>query len=156
MQNLKPLNSKEKKHIHEMLESQYAFKEKLDYVFLFNEKEQKIFIASQDIAKINLDQLNVNSIGIYFGQAYKERLRLSIEGSQIVGPKASKNILKLTIHQRNAWLKGEDMHYDAEDGFYLIKTDDDFMGTGNISNKKLFNFVPKPRRLEAISSASNE
>ncbi len=151
MKNLKPLNSKEKKVIHEMLESQFGFKEKLDYVFLFNEKEQKIFIATADIAAINLDLMNVNSIGIYFGQQYKEKLRLSIEGSQIVGPKADKNILELNEHQTKSWLKGEDLDIEGENGFYLIKSNDDFIGTGNISSGKLFNFVPKPRRLEDVS-----
>ncbi|MDP2750559.1 MAG: hypothetical protein Q8O89_07035 [Nanoarchaeota archaeon] len=151
MQNLKPMNSKEKKQVFEMLKSQYGFDEKLDYVFFFNEKEQKLFIANPEISQQALESFNLNSVGLYFGQFYKEHLRLSIEGSQIVGPKANKNILILDEHQKLEWLKGTDLDISEEEGFYLIKSGNDFLGTGKISGSKLFNFVPKARRVTDIS-----
>ncbi len=161
MQNLKIMNSREKKHILEMLSEQFGYGEKMDYAFLFNEKEQKIFLVTPDVSKIDIGALHVNSIGMYFGQAYKGSIRLSIEGSQLIGHKAGKNILELEESQRNSWLKGEDLeikkNHDGNnsdafpDGFYLIKSGEDFIGTGKMTDSKLSNFVPKARRLSDIS-----
>ena len=167
MQNLKIMNSREKKRILEMLNEQFGYgeNEKMNYAFLFNEKEQKIFLVTPDVSKIDLGALHVNSIGVYFGQVYKGSIRLSIEGSQLIGNKASKNILELEESQRTSWLKGEDLDIKKDvkqasdaieynsllDGFYLIKSGEDFIGTGKMTDSKLSNFVPKARRLSDIS-----
>ena len=94
MPELKILNNKEVKQIFELIERQWGARIKLDYGFLKNNKN-RIFIISKDISKIDISKLRLNSVGMYFCETDKQGIRLSIEGSQIVGPKATKNVIEL-------------------------------------------------------------
>jgi len=92
MQNLKFLNKKEIKNILDLIRKQWDCDAKLDYVFSMNEKG-KIYIVNREISEIDLSKLRISSIGLYFGTLVEgSSLRLSIEGSQLVGPKAKKNV----------------------------------------------------------------
>lgn len=150
MQNLKVMNSKEKKELLKKIKEQYDpdIKDIEKYIFLINPKN-KIFIISKDFSKIDITELRINSLGLYFGELYNNELRLSIEGSQIIGKTAKKNILELNEKQAEQWLKGLDLDLqnNYESGFYIIKTNYNYIGCGKIVNKKLFNYVPKERRL---------
>ena len=75
-------------------------------------------------------------------------LRLSIEGSQIMGPYAKKNVLELSKEASRDWLKGRDLAVETDcSGFVIVKSGDDFMGCGKVKDNKLLNFVPKIRRI---------
>lgn len=143
------LNSKSAKEVSNLLRQQWGYEEKPDCGFL--RKENDIFLITKDIGKIDLGALNVNSIGLYFGELRHEQLRLSIEGSQIVGKKAKKNVAEIGGTQLKRWLSGEDLEAtgtSCEDNSYaIIKHGSDFFGCGRIKEGKLLNFVPKARRL---------
>src|SRR3989344_819831 len=121
MQDLKILNSKEIKEIYGLIESQWGSKVKLDYGFLKNQKN-RIFV-----------------------------IRMSIEGSQIVGPKAEKNVVELDEEETKKWFKGEDIEKECSDcrGFVILKHGNDFLGSGKYSNKRILNYVSKTRRISA-------
>ncbi len=147
MQNLKILNKKQIKLILKKLEAQFGFKDTLDFVFLQN-REGKIFLINKDIAKVDLSKLRINSIGLYFGKIEQDELRLSIEGSQLIGKKAKKNIVELNSQQLKQWLKGEDIENNKHQGFVIIRHNKDFLGTGKAKQDKILNFVPKARRIK--------
>jgi len=88
--------------------------------------------------------------GMYFATINKDSsLRLSLEGTQLVGKQATEHILDLDSHQAENWLKGFDFNFETvEDGFYLLKYKEDFLGCGLIRQNKMFNFLPKTRRLK--------
>ena len=168
MQNLKILNSKEKKNILKVLNEQFDYKETLsrksagapkgkllsepDYVFLRNAKD-RIYIIHRDMEKMDLEKLRIDSIGIYFATIMPEGIRLSIEGSQIVGKTAKKNILELNEEQFENWLKGIDFELETDmKDFVLIKYKDDFLGCGKIKEGRLLNYVPKARRLSVVNN----
>ncbi|MFH2027758.1 MAG: hypothetical protein ABIJ08_01335 [Nanoarchaeota archaeon] len=148
MSQLKILNKKEIQKILQSLEEQYGFKEKLDYAFLLSEKN-KIYIVNRDIERIDLSRLRVNSYGLYLGELKDNgQVRLSIEGSQIVGKHSDKNILGLDDDDAKDWLKGYDIGYDGKlKDFVMIKNKEDFLGCGKIAGNKLLNHVPKIRRM---------
>jgi len=147
MQNLKILNSKEKKEILKMLEKQFGFKQKLDYVFLKNNKD-KIFIVNKDFSEIDLSKLRINSVGLYFARQINNDIRLSIEGSQIIGKKASKNIIELSKEEMMDWLRGNDLNKETKSKeFVLLKHENDFLGSGKCAEGKILNYVPKARRV---------
>src|SRR3989344_7501095 len=127
MTDLKILNSKEIKQIYELIESQWGAKLKLDYGFLRNLKN-RIFIINRDISSVDVSKLRINSVGMYFCEIDRVGIRLSIEGSQIVGPKAAKNIVALSDQEAKSWLKGEDIQKKCNDcsGFVIIKNKNDF------------------------------
>jgi len=102
MQKIKILNNKEIKEILNLIEKQWDAKLNLDYVFLKTEKE-KIYIVNKDISKVDLGKLRINTIGLYFAEVKDNNIRLSIEGSQIIGPKAKKNVLELNEKEVKAF-----------------------------------------------------
>ena len=151
MPELKILNSKEIKEIYGLIEKQWGTKIKLDCGFLKNIKN-RIFIISRDIAKIDTSKLRINSAGMYFCEMGFKGIRLSIEGSQIVGPKAAKNVADLDDEETKKWLNGEDIEKECHgcNGFVIIKNNRDFIGTGKYSNGRILNYVSKSRRINAV------
>ena len=76
-------------------------------------------------------------------------IRLSIEGSQIVGLKAAKNVVDLDEEETKRWFKGEDLEKECKDcsGFVVLRHKNDFLGTGKYTNGKILNYVSKTRRV---------
>ena len=130
-----------------MIKKQWGCDFKEDYAFLQN-KDGKVFIVNKDIAKIDFKKIRINSVGLYFAEVRNNEIRLSIEGSQIIGPKAKENIIELNEKEAREWLKGFDLDKEANmENFVIIKHGNDYLGTGKIRDNKIFNFVPKTRRL---------
>jgi len=148
MFNIKILNKKAVKEILSLIKQQWDADLTLDYAFL-KDKEDKIFIINKEFAELDLTKLRINNMGMYFAQKMIDGLRLSIEGSQIIGPKAKKNILELTEKQTKQWLRGEDLEIktDIQD-YVILKYKNDFLGTGKIKQNKILNYIPKSRRLK--------
>ena len=151
MPELKFLNSKETKESLKLREEQWGAKLKLDYTFAKNNKH-RVFIINKDVSKIDFSKLRINSIGMYFCDL-ENGIRLSIEGSQIIGPEATKNVAEINEEQTKKWMKGEDLEIDDKNnysGFVIIKNKNDFLGTGKIKESKILNYVSKSRRASII------
>jgi len=148
MDHLTILNSKQIKEIHSKLLNQFGFNKKLDYAFLKSNKGN-IYIVTSEISKIDLDSLRIESMGIYFAEEQKNgELRLSIEGSQIIGKHAKKNVFTLDKKQLTLWFKGYDLEIEQDKhGFQLIKNNNDFFGCGRFVKDELKNYMPKTRRI---------
>lgn len=147
MFNLKPLNNKEAKKIVELVKKEFDIKDlKLDYIF-FKKKDGKIFLVSDDLRSFDFSKIRVNSIGLYFGKLENEEMRLSIDGSQLIGKKA-KNIVELDEEEAKEWLRGIDLDKKTDKkGFVIVKSKDDFLGCGKFKEDKILNYIPKSRRL---------
>ena len=146
--SLKPLGSKEKKQLLLQIKKQWDADFNPDFAFFKNEK-QKIYVINKDVAKIDLSGARINSVGMYFGEDKKGELRLSIEGSQLIGPLAKKNIIELNDEEAIAWLRGDDLQKECDcSGFIIMKHNDDYIATGKYTaDQRILNFVPKARRL---------
>src|SRR3989338_5925459 len=148
MPELKFLNSKETKEILKLIEEQWGAKLKLDYAFARNSKH-RVFIINKDISKIDFSKLRINSVGMYFCDL-ENGIRLSIEGSQIIGPEATKNVVEINEEQIKKWMKGEDLEIENKEkcnGFVIIKHENDFLGTGKFKDNRVLNYVSKSRRV---------
>ncbi len=150
---LEVLNSKEKKAIISLTEKQYgATIDKDSYVFL-KSKKNKVYIINSKLNQLELGNLKIKSIGLYFAEVRDSLIRLSVEGSQLIGPNATKGVLELNESQIKQYIKGYDIESEEfknlSDSFYIIKYKSDFFGCGKISNKKLFNYLPKTRRVSS-------
>jgi len=154
MMNIKPLNRKETNKILEQLGNEYGLDAAgilIDnYTFFLSEKN-KIYIIDNKIKELPLDNLKINSLGLYICELNRDRIRLSIEGSQIIGRNATKNMYEVDDATARLWLKGNDIECNIEfDGFVIVKCKSDFMGSGKYSGGKLFNYIPKIRRIMAV------
>src|SRR3989338_8387694 len=141
MPELKILNSKEIKEIRNLIEEQWGARIKLDYGCLRNRKN-RIFVISRDISAINTSALRLNSAGMYFCEVDAKGIRLSIEGSQLIGARATKNIVELNDDETKKWFKGEYIKKESESckGFVILKHNNDFLGTGKYANGKILNY----------------
>ena len=147
MAKLEILNKKKVKEIINQIKTQWGCDFSPDFVYLRNPKG-KIYIINRDIEKIDTAQLKIDSVGMYFANLKDEKIRLSIEGSQLVGPKANKNIVELNEKQKEEWLRGEDIEKQTNcSGFVIIKHKNDYMGCGKIKEERILNFYPKTRRI---------
>lgn len=157
MQKLMILNSKEVRKVQDMIKEGFGCGLDPDYVFLKSSNKEKIYIVNRDIGGIDFSKIRIDTIGMYFARLDPIGLRFSIEGSQLVGPEATKNVLELSKEQQKQWMLGMDLELGkkqleavkGEKGFVIIKHKDDFMGCGKIRGKDLLNFVPKARRVNA-------
>lgn len=151
--NYEILNSRQVKELIEKLTEQYGavppnFKE-----HGFIRGKDNIYLITKDLALANLEGLRVNNLGLYIAEYRldKNQIRLSIEGSQIIGPVATKNVCEIDTDQRAQWMRGNDIEITGEfSGHVIIKCGNDFLGTGKYKDNKILNHVPKARRLQEI------
>lgn len=87
--------------------------------------------------------------GLYLGEYSRNRVRLSMDGAQLLGPFATKNIVELDTEQATRWLQGESIIYeDKRRDYVIVMQSNDILGCGRLSNGILHSFVPKIRRLK--------
>jgi NOL1/NOP2/fmu family ribosome biogenesis protein len=153
MKSINILNAKEIKAIREKLDIEFGFSDELPYHFILNTKNN-LYIIDRSLQEDHIKNLRIDTIGLYFGELYNNELRLSIEGSQIIGPKAKKNILDISDEEVTQWMKGDDIELgtDAPAGFVLIKNKDDYLGCGKIIQGKLRSFISKARKLKVVNA----
>lgn len=144
----KILNSKEIKRLSNDIEKQYKTKKlSLDCAFLMG-KEGRVYILSRDFKDLDTNKLKINRLGLYFCRIQNNEIRLSVEGSQIIGKYANK-IIDLNDDEIIKWISGEDIERESKDeGYFIVRYKDDFYGTTKIKNNLLKNFIPKNRRIK--------
>ena len=146
------------------LDNKFGFNGELDYAFLMNEKN-KVYLVNKEFGKIDFENIRINSVGMYFAEFREPELRLSIEGSQLVGNGCDRNMIGLDKEQIYSWLRGQDIEINDIDGDNLINVKDgsyvllfnlddkkdlkEFLGCGKFKGGKVMNFVPKERRIKA-------
>ena len=144
------LNSKESKELKKKLLEQFGIEDDFSNHAFYMTDKNKVFLVNRDVEKINLEALRLQSVGLYICEDYGNEIRLSIEGSQIFGSKATKNILTLDKKQSRDWLKGFDLEIEGNiKQFVIVKNEKEFLGCGKLKDNKLLNFTPKERRINA-------
>jgi NOL1/NOP2/fmu family ribosome biogenesis protein len=144
------LNSREKKRIVGMLREAYGCEDVFSkFALLMSEEKEKIWIANPELFTPDLSGLNVTNIGLYFGRMDKDKIRLSREGSQMVGKTANRNIAEVDNLEL---IKGENVKAvatnDCDEGEYvLVKYKEDFIGIARYKNGLLENVAPRGRKM---------
>jgi len=154
MAELYILNTKQKKKFKKIILEQWGADFKDSYHVL-KHPNGRTYIVNKEVDDINLDDLRISTVGLYFATWNAKGFRLSIEGSQLIGPSAKKNVVELDDEQKGHWLLGQELELAEKQlvetkGYVIIKHKKDFMGSGKITGKKLLNFVPKTRRIGSV------
>ncbi len=151
MKQLRILNTRDVKRLQQLLGEQHGGAMPADVAFLQDYKNH-IFLVTRDVMRVDLEQLRLNSLGLYVGEmnAYGE-LRLSIEGSQLLGVHATRNVRELDAEQVRAYFRGEEITLDPSQQpggqpFLLLKYRNDFLGAAKCKGGKLLNYLPKVHR----------
>lgn len=143
----------EAKFIEKILSENYCIDFSLKNFLVFG-FESKIFILSKDFQKIEnkISQIPFFSLGLYFGQLKKEgKILLSLEGAQMIGKKAKKNIAILDEKNLRNFLLGFNVFPKKEinceiGNFILLKFQDDIVGLGEKKEKYIENLMVKTKR----------
>jgi NOL1/NOP2/fmu family ribosome biogenesis protein len=147
-ENYAYMASRELKAFFKLIEKQYGKVPELFENLAFIRGKEKIFAITRDIAAVDLKELRINSIGLYIAEVKNDQLRLSIEGAQLIGPSATKNVLELSTEQLKQWFQGQDIKAEGNyEGFVILKHGNDYIGSGKYKEGYILNFVPKARRL---------
>ncbi len=125
--------------VRELLKEQFGFEPDFELKEMGKRK-----IYAYKACGIDVDEFHS---GIYFGKLEKDGLRLSIEGSYLVGRKAKKGVVEISEEQAIRWMKGEDIEGDVK-GYVILKWKNFFLGCGKGNGKIIRNYVPKDRRID--------
>ncbi len=125
-----------------------------DGYHFFKTGKDKIFIVSKGVQKIDLQKLKkIDRIGLYVAEWKNDQLRLSVEGAQLIGPDAAKNIVGLTKEQVKEYFKGNDIEIALpfqDNPFVLLRYGTDFLGCAKYKEGRLLNFLPKVHRTKEL------
>lgn len=140
------LNSGERAVLEDTLRDQYGVETLPNRVYLETNKE-KVYVVSHGLRDIAWEQLRIDRAGVYVGKWLSDGFRPSVEGAQLFGPLASKNVVELGKQGLMDWLKGRDVDTMYEDSrFVLVRYQDDFVGGAKMKNGTLLNSVSKARK----------
>lgn len=155
------LGSRERKEFIALLENQYGFTASFPYL-IFRNTEGKHYILNQEGGDFIGEGLYLERVGVYLGQDLHGEFRCTIEGSQRIGPHATKGVITLTPTQRDVWMLGRDVALSTPEQeelaqrFFLVRCGEDWLGCGKAKNGILLNHVPKERYVGATFPDSED
>jgi NOL1/NOP2/fmu family ribosome biogenesis protein len=126
------------REVRELLKRQFGFETDLEFKEM---GKRKIYAFKKCSLRIPAFHQ-----GIYFGRIEKDGLRLSIEGSYLVGREARRGVVEIDEEKAIKWMRGEDIEGDAT-GYVILKWGSYFLGCGKGDGKLIRNFIPKERRI---------
>lgn len=145
------VGSREVKNFLKLCDDQWGAHPRVFKDGVLVQNKERFFLVTRDIDGVPLDRLRINNMGLYVAEVKDDQIRLSLEGSKLVGEVATKNVVEFSLEQGKAWLKGEDIPFEGDfPGFQIIKCGNDFLGSGKWKEGRFLNFVPKARRLIEI------
>ncbi len=153
--SLNRLNSRQKKQTVKLLQEQYGYTGTIDQVMFRQPKKDKLYLLTTAIDEIDFSGINIDTMGLYFATIVEGKIRLTIEGTQLIGPKATKNVIEITKEQMQNWLLGEKLEPEntelpAHGTFVILKHGTDYLGCGKISGRVISNYIPKTRYVHAL------
>jgi len=115
--------------------------------------KERIILFSGEISEEEIQEIGeysrIEGIGMYFAKEQEDGIRLSIEGTEFIKDKVTKNIFEMNEKQAEQWMYGYEIQDNIKErGFFIMKFKEDFLGTGKASENRITNFVPKARRLK--------
>ena len=148
------LNKKEVKKIENKINGIYNSDLSLSKsVVLEKPYKKEIWISSKDIFKTNLNNLNIFSIGMYLGRIEKH-VKLSVEGSQLVGATAKKNVCEI----ENVWdfIRGFKIEPTKkikcdENQYVIVRYNENVVGSAKLKNNQLESILPKNRKIKSLT-----
>lgn len=144
------IKSSEKKEIISQLNNQFGI---TDLPFLLIESgKEKIRGFSGHLSKDEIIELgkilNIEVIGLYLIKKEENIFRLSLDATHLLKEQIIKNIIEIDDSQLKEWIRGQDLDIKTQKGIVIIKHASDFIGCGKSSGDKIFNYIPKERRIK--------
>lgn len=155
--NAKVLNAGERKKFLAELNDKFGIEaEDLNYVFVETGKgKMRVFSGSLSRDEIiELSEIShIEIVGLYFAR-YDDMsgLRLSLDGTHLLGDAIKKNVFEVNLEQAHDWMRGEDLAVELERGVWVIKHGEDYLGCGFSNGTKMFNYIPRERKMKQTAA----
>jgi NOL1/NOP2/fmu family ribosome biogenesis protein len=139
-----------RKEIEDLIRENYDSKFSLKDFNVFVRKDQKVFLASKGLPTTLIEKSNYL---LHFGTIKRNRkIQLSIEGSQLVGKTARKNVAVLDEENISKFVEGllakpKELINCEVGNFVLVKHGTDFFGSGVLRESYIEGYIPKERRI---------
>jgi len=167
MQAARLLNEKEVKEVLGVIRRNYAcdVEHKLKRFLFIKTSKEKIRVLTPRAYELmrKLRKARQVMAGLYIGRLKRNaKIKLSLEGAQIVGEKAKKNVVTIDEKHLYDFLSGEDVEPKSAENcevnnFVIVKCKGDVIGVGILRKKDdkfiIENLVPKARRLIYLKTA---
>lgn len=145
-----PIKTKEKKELLKELEELYGITE-LPYQ-LFRGGKQRVRAFSGTMSKEEILELSgiarVEVIGMYLISQKDAEPRINFDAIPILKNQITKNIFEINEEQYQKWIRGYDLELQAPRGTLIIKFKDDLVGIGKSNGERIFNYLPKERKIK--------
>jgi len=147
----KKMSESEKKELERIIEKNYGAKVDFSRFDCYINKRNEIYLVSKLVDERLIEMASYS--GLYFGKLKRnEKIQLSVEGTQIVGKRATKNIAIVDEENISRFMEGLECRWvellNCEfNNFVLIKNENDFFGSGILREDKIESLVPKARRI---------
>lgn len=140
------IDQKWESHVWDLLTKHYGIHKIPGYRFV-RSGQKRIRLISEAALSLLSEVPYTGTTGLYIGEYSPRGVRLSMDGAQLLGHHASKQIARLTAKEADSWLQGESINYEDEQrGYVIVVHGHDVLGCGNLSQGVLHNYVPKIRR----------
>jgi NOL1/NOP2/fmu family ribosome biogenesis protein len=140
------MNAKDRKELQGAVNDQFGVHALPDKEYVISNKE-KVYMVSPELRATKWESLRIDRVGVYIGKWYADGFRPSVEGANMLGPRASKNIVELGRQGLMGWFKGRDVEtIHDETKFVLVKHGEDWLGAAKMQEGTLLNGVSKARK----------
>lgn len=142
---MRKMNKREVEEILKQLEYYGINYKELDFLKDFDfyiNKEGKIFIVNKN----NINISGVNRLGLYILKKEKNGIRFSIEGAQLFSKYIKDKILEIEP-EKIFFINKKVEKINLNNGFYVMKYKNDFLGSCYVKNGEVKDFIPKDRKI---------
>src|SRR3989344_429602 len=124
MNQLKILNNNEKKEIVKKLNEQFGINEISGIITRMGKERLFLFSGSfnnNEISKLE-KIVNIERVGVYFAKLVPDenKIRLNIEGTQLLKDQIKKNIFELKSEQVEQWMRGQELNIKTGKKDFLV------------------------------------
>jgi len=148
--NIRFIKSSEKKRILNELNEKFGV-DSLPYLLIGTGKERiRAFSGSMskdEIMKLG-DMANVELIGSYIMSGKDEDLRFNFDFISLIRKKITNGIVDIDELQFYDFIRGKDISLKCEKGVVVLRHEGNLVGVGKSNGEKIFNYIPKERRIK--------
>lgn len=105
-------------------------------------------LTKEEILKIS-NAVNVETIGMYLYTFKDQAPRINLDAMPLLKEQLTKRIYDITKEQADVWFRGNDLPIQTEQGFLILRHDDDLVGMGKSTGEKILNYLPKERTIKS-------
>ena len=77
-----------------------------------------------------------------------EQARINFDALPLLKNQIKKNIIEIDKEQLEKWIRGYDLEIKVQRGTIVLKFEEDLVGVGKSNGEKIFNYIPKERKIK--------